>query len=123
MKQRVEQPDPLDIAHMRVAVGQGDYQAPEVVLMLTRLGESLCQYGGGEWRTRRCDCKFLGVSSGRRGEASGCAEVRTAIALIERLAGTDKAKDNIRLRAKVRKLRSLTREHLQRMEKEARLDG
>ena len=118
----VEVKDTLDGGHLRVALGLGDYTQEEVVEMLTRLGESLCQYGGGQWRTRRCDCKFIAPKGGRQGEASGCAEVRTAVEMIERLAGTTGAKNNARLRTKIRKMRSLAREHLKRVEQEMVLD-
>ena len=113
--------DKLDEAHMRTILGQGDYSAEDVVEMLTRLGENLCQYGGGDWRTRRCDCKFIGADRKMVGEASGCAEVRMAVEMIERLSGTGKAQDNAALRSKVRSVRALAYRHLQEMEEATRL--
>jgi hypothetical protein len=50
---------------------------------LTRLGERHCQYAGGEWISRRCDCKF-GASF--KGEQTGCPELRQAIEAIRELA-------------------------------------
>lgn len=60
----------------------------DVVAALERLRLGLCTYMGD-----RCDCKYLpdegvppsSMSLGRRGEQTGCCEVRAAIARIREL--------------------------------------
>lgn len=53
----------------------------ELIEGLTRIGENCCGYGGGEWLHRRCDCKY-GASVLRNGEATGCPELRSVVALL-----------------------------------------
>lgn len=53
-----------------------------VIESLKKLGDMRCCYGGGEWISRRCDCKYGGPE---RSEQTGCPEIKDAVMVLSRM--------------------------------------
>jgi hypothetical protein len=58
---------------------------------LKGLGNSLCCYAGGDWLTRRCDCKYnrdfrKGYDGG---EQTGCPEIRDLYRLVSTMTDVE----------------------------------
>lgn len=50
----------------------------EVLDAIAQIGGYICAYGGGDWASRRCDCKRHSTGQPIAGEANGCCELRDA---------------------------------------------
>ncbi len=59
----------------------------ECIRVVLALGQRVCCYSGGEWRNRRCDCKYSGPLKSDVGgsEQTGCPELRTILHLLEQV--------------------------------------
>lgn len=67
----------------------------ELLKSLIVIGSNSCCYSGGDWLTRRCDCKFVdntreptdieNLMRPFASEATGCCEIRQAYSIIKNL--------------------------------------
>lgn len=109
MQQQFLSKEQLQEEYTQWAFGERASMSPVAVMtFLKNLGETLCAYGGGEWYTRKCDCKFIDrYPDGRKmnSEMTGCSEVRLAIEKIAMMSGTEGARNNATLLSKITKAR------------------